>query len=238
MPVARYLGGYLGGCLSSSSILALNTSPSFSSSVSPRLLPGPVELACCALGLVPPPGLADCVCVPAAVLPPGLASCAGVFALPLLLGPVRAAVLARLLLLLAAGSRLALRLREVWPELLLASDFVLDLDSLSEEEELAVSSSRDLVVVEGLIGLALSSRDLVVVEGLIGLALSSRHWCCLLSMGWFWNIVGRKKNACAGRGLATVTTSVTAANTTAALPVGPKRIRTSIVSVSDFTFLP
>src|SRR5262245_27336835 len=31
---------YLGGCLSSSSILALNTSPSFSSSVSPRLLPG------------------------------------------------------------------------------------------------------------------------------------------------------------------------------------------------------
>jgi hypothetical protein len=237
MPVARYLGGYLGGCLSSSSILALNTSPSFSSSVSPRLLPGPVELACCALGLVPPPEVAGCVGVPAAVLPPGLGSCVGVFAPPLLLGPVRAAVLARLLLLLAGGSRLALQLREVWPELLLASDFVLDLDPLPEEEELGLSSSsRDLVVVEGLIGLALSSRDLVVVEGLIGLALSSRHLYCLLSMGWFWNIFGRKKNACAGRGLATVTTSVTAANTTAARPVGRRRIRTSIMSVTDFTF--
>jgi len=221
MPVASYLGGYLGGCLSSSSILALNTSPSFSSSVSPRLLPGPVELACCALGLVPPPEVAGCVGVPAAVLPPGLGSCVGVFAPPLLLGLVRAAVLARLLLLLAGGSRLALQLRDVWPELPLASDFVLDLDPLPEEEELGLSSS---------------SRDLVVVEGLIGLALSSRHLYCLLSMGWFWNIFGRKKNACAGRGLATVTTSVTAANTTAARPVGRRRIRTSIMSVTDFTF--
>jgi hypothetical protein len=55
-------------------------------------------------------------------------------------------------------------------------------------------------------------------------------------MGWFWNSIGRKKNACAGRGLAAVTASVTAANTTAALPVGRKRMTTSIVSVSDFTF--
>jgi hypothetical protein len=151
MPVARYLTGYLDGCLSSSSILALNTSPSFSSSVSPRLLPGPVEVACCTLVLVPPPGLAGCV--PVAV-PPGLGSCVGVFAPPLF--PERAAVLARLLLLLAGGSCL-LQLRDVWPELLLASDFVLVFAFLPADEELGLSSSssRDLVVVEGLIGLAL-----------------------------------------------------------------------------------
>jgi hypothetical protein len=219
------LDGYLGGCLSSSSILALNTSPSFSSSVSPRLLPGPVELACCVLVLAPP-GLAGCVL---AAVPPGLGSCAGVFAPPLLPEPVREAVLARLLLLLAGGSCLALQLRDVWPELLLASDFVLVFAFLPADEELGLSSSssRDLVVVEGLIGLALWSRDLFSV-GLL--------CCCLLSMGWFWNSIGRKKNACAGRGLAAVTASVTAANTTAALPVGRKRMRTSIVSVSNFTF--
>jgi hypothetical protein len=158
--------------------------------------------------------------------PPGLGSCVGVFAPPLL--PERAAVLARLLLLLAGGSCLALQLREVWLELLLASDFVFVFAFLPADEELGLSSS--------------SSRDLVVVEGLIGLALSSRHLlslpplpcCCLLSKSWFWNSIGKKKNACAG--LAAVTASVTAANTTAALPVGRKRMRASIVSVSDFTF--
>src|SRR4029453_11942079 len=138
MPVARYLTGYLGGCLSSSSILALNTSPSFSSSVSPRLLPGPVELACCALVLAAPPGVAGCVL---AAVPPELGSCAGVFAPPLLPGRVREAVLARLLLLLAGGSSLALQLREVWPELLLASDFVPVFAFLPADEELGLSSS-------------------------------------------------------------------------------------------------
>src|SRR5262245_34832457 len=135
MPVARDLTGYLGGCLSSSSILALNTSPSFSSSVSPRLLPGPVEVACC----VWVAGLAGCV---AAGVPPELGSGVGAFALPLL--PERAAVLARLLLLLAGGSCLvlllvggsclALQLRDVWPELLLASDFVLVFAFLPPDE--------------------------------------------------------------------------------------------------------
>src|SRR5262245_54259734 len=225
MPVARGSTGYLDGCFSSSSILALNTSPSFSSSVSPRLLPGPVELACCVLVLAPP-GLAGCVL---AAVPLGLGSCAA--------EPVREAVLARLLLLLAGGSCLALllaggsclalQLREVWPELLLASDFVLDFAFLPPDEELGLSSSssRDLVLVEGLIGLEVCSRYLLSVGAL-----------CCCCMGWFWKSIGRKKNACAGRGLAAVTASVTAANTRAALPVGRKRMRTSIVSVSDFTF--
>jgi hypothetical protein len=233
MPGARelcsYLDGYLGGCLSSSSILALNTSPSFSSSVSPRLLPGPLEVACCAL-VVAPAGLAGCVAVAAVPPPPELGSCVGVLAPPPLLpGRVRAAVLARLLLLLAGGSSLALQLRDVWPELLLASDFVLVFAFLPADEELGLSSS--------------SSRDRVLVEGRIGLVVWSRHLfsvgllCCgCCWMGWFWNSIGSKKNACAGRGLAAVTASVTAANTTAALPVGRKRMRASIVSVSDFTF--
>jgi hypothetical protein len=55
-------------------------------------------------------------------------------------------------------------------------------------------------------------------------------------MGWFWNSIGRKKNASAGRGLAAVTASVIAANNRVALPVGRKRMTTSIVNVSDFTF--
>jgi hypothetical protein len=124
---------------------------------------------------------------------------------------------------------LALKLREAWPELLLASDFVLAFAFLPADEELGLSSSsRDRVVVEGLIGLALSSRHLFSLG-----ALPCCGCCC---MGWFWKSIGRKKNACAGRGLAAVTASVTAANTTAALPVGRKRMRASIVSVSDFTF--
>jgi hypothetical protein len=163
--------------------------------------------------------------------------------------PVRAAVLARLLLLLAGGSCLALllaggsclalQLREAWPELLLASDFVLDLDPLPE---LLLASDfvldLDPLPAEEELGLSSSSRDLVVVEGLLGLALSSRHLlslppcCCPPPMGWFWNNIGRKKNACAGRGLAAVTANVTAANTTAVLPVGRKRMRPSIVSVT------
>jgi hypothetical protein len=103
--------------------------------------------------------------------PPELGSCAGAFALPLLPEPVREAVLARLLLsrlllLLAGGSCLALQLREVWPELLLASDFVLVFAFLPADEELGLSSS--------------SSRDLVLVEGLIGLEVCSRY---LLSVG-------------------------------------------------------
>src|SRR5262249_13032738 len=174
--------GYFDGCLSSSSILALNTSPSFSSSVSPRLLPGPVELACCVL-VFAPPGLAGCVL---AAVPLGLGSCAGVFAPPLLSGRVREAVLARLLLLLAGGSCLALllaggsclalllaggsclalQLRDVWPELLLASDFVLAFLPADEELGLSSSSSRDLVVVEGLLGLAPSSRHFVSLRAL------------------------------------------------------------------------
>jgi hypothetical protein len=161
---SRDLGCYLGGCLSSSSILALNTSPSFSSSVSPRLLPGPVEVACCVLVLVA--GLAGGAAV--AAVPPELGSGVGVFAPPLLPGRVREAVLARLLFLLAGGSSLALQLREVWPELLLASDFVLVFAFLPADEELGLSSSssRDLVVVEGLIGLEVCSRDLFSVGAL------------------------------------------------------------------------
>jgi hypothetical protein len=210
---------YFGDCLSSSSILALNTSPSFSSRMSPTLLPAPAVLASCALVLA---------------LALGVASGALVFALLLLLllGLGRcAAVLARLLPLLAAGSCLVLRLRDVpvpWPEFDLASDFVLDFAPLPADEELDLpSSSFDLVLVEGL-------------TGLTGLAVSSLHRLlsvgvlpCLLSVaGWFWNI-GRKKNASAGRELAAVTASVTAANTTAALPVGRMRMGTSIVGISE-----
>jgi hypothetical protein len=156
-----------------------------------------------------------------ALLPPGFAAGAFVLALLVLLLGLGfcAAVLARLLLLLAAGSCLVLRLRDVpapWPELDLASDFVLDFAPLPADEELDLpSSSFDLVLVEGLTGLAVSSLHRLLSVG--GLP-------CLLSVtGWFWNI-GKKKNASAGRGLVAVTASVTAANTTAALPVGRMRM--------------
>jgi hypothetical protein len=163
--------------------------------------------------------LASCALVLALLL--GVASGALVLALLLLLllGLGRCAVvLARLLLLLAAGSCLVLRLRDVpapWPELDLASDFVVDFAPLPLDDELDLpSSSFDLVLVEGLTGLGLSSLHRLSLGGLP----------CLLSVtGWFWNI-GRKKNASAGRGLVAVTASVTAANTTAALPVGRMRM--------------
>jgi hypothetical protein len=202
---------YFGDCLSSSSILALNTSPSFSSRISPTWLPAPAVLASCALML--------------ALLPLGGASGALVLALLVLLGLLGllglgrcAAVLARLLLLLVADSCLLLRLRDVpapWLELDLASDFVVDFAPLPADEELDLpSSSFDLVLVEGLTGLEVSSLHRLSVGVLP----------CLLSVtGWFWNI-GKKKNASAGRGLAAVTASVTAANTTAAVPVGRMRM--------------
>jgi hypothetical protein len=68
------------GRFNSSSILALNTSPSVSSKMSPMLLPPP-KLAPCAPIFAPlPVGLAACAAV-LAPLPVGLAACAAVLAL-------------------------------------------------------------------------------------------------------------------------------------------------------------
>jgi hypothetical protein len=162
-----------------------------------------VELACCEPVLVLPPPEGACR-APVLALPPlpELARCT--------------AVLVRPLLLLVGGSCLARQLRDVWPESILASDFVVDFVPLRADEELGLSSS---------------SRDLVVVEGLVGLAVSSRHLLsvgprpCLPSICWL--NIGRKKNASAGRGLAAVTANVRVANTPVTMPVERKRIGAS-----------
>jgi hypothetical protein len=85
-------------------------------------------------------------------------------------------VLTRPLLLLAAGSRSALRrcvCRPPWPELALASAFVADFAPFPDPELDLPSSSLDLVLVEALLGLLSSSLDLVPVEALLGLLSSS-----------------------------------------------------------------
>jgi hypothetical protein len=85
-------------------------------------------------------------------------------------------VLTRPLLLLAAGSRSALRrcvCRPPWPELALASAFVADFAPFPDPELNLPSSSLDLVPVEALLGLLSSSLDLVPVEALLGLLSSS-----------------------------------------------------------------
>ena len=145
----------------------------------------------------------------------GLARCAAVFARPLLL--------------LAAGSCLAtLRLRDVcpapWPEMALASDFVLDFARLLTDEELDLpSSSLDLVPVEGLMdGLAVVVPPPVVgrapaLPGVDGLVLQER--------------TAGKRTLPRGRDLPLSTASVSAANTTTALPVGRMRMGTSIVDM-------
>jgi hypothetical protein len=84
-------------------------------------------------------------------------------------------VLARPLLLLAAGSCSTLRrcvCRPPWPELAFASAFVADFAPFLDPE-LLPSSSFELVLVEALLGLPSSSFELVLVEALLDLLSSS-----------------------------------------------------------------
>src|SRR6516165_600636 len=84
-------------------------------------------------------------------------------------------VLARPLLLLAAGSCSTLQRRCVcrspWPELAFASAFVADFAPFPDLELPLPSSSFDLVLVEALLGLLSSSLDLVPVEAWPGLTV-------------------------------------------------------------------
>jgi ABC transporter substrate binding protein len=125
---------------------SIRASPRFPSKMSPRLLLVPVRLAPCVSELAPR------------------------------LEPARCAeVLARPLLLLAAGSCSTLQRRDVcrppWPELALASAFVADFAPFPDPELHLPSSSFDLVPVEPLLGLLSSSLDLVPVEALPGLTV-------------------------------------------------------------------
>src|SRR5215472_1573789 len=159
---------------------------------------------------------------------------------------------------------LALGARDVclapWSELALASPFAATLAPLPADPELdLLSSSLDLVRVEALPALpASSSLDLVRVEALPALPASSsldlvrveapRLPSSSLHMrlvglwpGLTWPMDGPpkpkssgKKNASAGRGLAAVTASITAEDTTAALRVGI-RMGTSFVGMDGFT---
>src|SRR5262249_38591679 len=142
---------------------------------------------------------------------------------------------------------LALGARDVcvapWSELALAYAFAAPLAPLPADPELDLpSSSLDLVRVEALPALpASSSLDLVRVEA-PRLPSSSLHMRLVgLWPGLTWPMDGPpkpkssgKKNASAGRGLAAVTASTTAEDTTTALR-GGLRMGTSLLGQHGFT---